>query len=340
MFIVGNFTPPLKLFSLAAIDIRGVNCLPCFIFHKAHLQLYDKYSFCFDSPMQSTLFILKVHVYMCVCVCFVVTPPATSSSIDFSDCHNITEGFMLLVAELSKVLESANFSALKRAFKMRIPGGVLLPDDLKTKIKNAKDLDDLLEALFESKYWNFADLRLIGVLVMSSGIREAKSLVDKYKEVFFSTKLVDILNVCTHTALPPNQYKEYVCRVGSKINKEPDEVTVADLAQYCTALETVIMDINEGSCVLEHVEKGCVEIHWLIPIHCRYHAYKSALNNRHKFHSLHLQYLKIESYPVIYDQFTVQPTVLSTLLGSPNPPVVCKCVCVCVCSCACVYVCM
>ena len=246
-------------------------------------------------------------------------------SIDYSDCHDITEGFTLLVAELSKVLESANFSALKRAFKFRIPGGVQLPDDLKAKIKVAKELDDLLEALFESKYWNFADLRLVGVLVMSSGIREAKTLVDKYKEVFFSTKLVDVLNVCTHTVLPPNQRKEYVCRVGSKISKEPDEITVADLAQYCTALETVIMDINEGSCVLEHVEKGCIELHWLIPIHCRYHAYKSALNNRHKFHSLHLQYLKIETYPVIYDQFTVQPTVLSTLLCSPNP-VVCKCV--------------
>ena len=204
-----------------------------------------------------------------------------------------------MVAELSKVLESANFPALKRAFKLRIPGGVQLPDDLKAKIKEAKELDDLLEALFESKYWNFADLRLVGVLVMSSGIREAKTLVDKYKEVFFSTKLVDVLNVCTHTVLPPNQHKEYVCRVGSKISKEPDEITVADLAHYCTALETVIMDINEGSCVLEHVEKGCIELHWLIPIHCRYHAYKSALNNRHKFHSLHLQYLKIETYPPI-----------------------------------------
>ena len=270
-------------------------------------------------------------LYTCTYIyyfCFIVSPLATTTvcSIDFSDCHNISEGFTLLVAELSKMLESAHFSALKRAFKMKIPDGVQLPDDLKAKILEAKQLDTLLDALVESKYWNFADLRLIGVLVMSSGIREAKSLVDKYKEVFFSTKLVDILNVCTHTVLPPNQHKEYVCRVGSKINKEPDEITVADLAHYCTALETVIMDINEGSCVLEHVEKGCIKLHWLIPICCCYHAYKSALNNRHKFHSLHLQYLKIESYPVIYDQFTVQPTVLSTLLCSSNPPVVCKCV--------------
>ena len=251
--------------------------------------------------VEHQLVIHKVHeqiaTYVCVYVCsfcFVVTPPATyTSNTDFSDCHDITEGFTLLVTELSKVLESANFSALKRAFKMRIPGCVQLPDDLKIKIKDAKDLDTLLEALVKSKYWNFVDLRLIGVLVMSSGIREAKSLVDKYKEVFFSTKLVDIVN--THTVLPPDQQKEYVCRVGSEIGKEPDEVTVADLAQYCTALETVIMDITEGSCVLEHVK----------------------------------------SYPLI----TVQPTG-STLLCSPNPPVVCKCTCVCACVCVCVCACV
>ena len=251
-----------------------------------------------------------------------------SKSIDFSDCDDIIEGFMLLAAELSIILESANFSTLKRAFMMKIPGGVQLPDDLRTKIKEARQLDRLLDALVESKYWNFADLRLINALVISSRIREAKVLIDRYKEVFFDTKLVDILCICTHTVLPPDQRKEYTCRVGTKISKKPDEITVADLAQYCTTLETVIMDINEGSCVLEHIEEGCIKIYWLIPIRCSYHAYKSALNNRHKFHSLHLQYLKIESYPVIYDQFTIQPAVLSTLIRVPScSPIACKCVC-------------
>ena len=233
------------------------------------------------------------------------------------------QGFVVLVAELSELLKSANFTTLKRAFKMKIPGGVQLPDDLRTKIKEAKQLDNLLDALVESKYWNFADLRLVNVLVFSSGIHEAKALVDKYKEVFFSTKLADILNLCTYKVLPPNQHKEYTCRVGNKISKEPNEITVTDLAQYCTTLETVIMDINEGSCVLEHVEEGCTKVHWLIPIQCSYHAYKSALSNRHRFHSLHIQYIQIESYPVIYDQLTVQPTVLSSLL---HLPIVCKCI--------------
>ena len=247
----------------------------------------------------------------------VVAPQSqvAKSSIDFSDCDNINQGFVLLVAELSEVLESVKFPKLKRAFQMRILG-VQLPDDLKAKIKDAKQLDDLLDALVNSKYWNFADLRLIDVLVFSSGIREAKTLVDKYKEAFFGTKLIDVLQIFTKN--PPNQCKEYTYRVAIKISKEPDEMTVGDLADCCSKLEKVILDISEGSCVLDHIEEACVKIHLLMPICCSYHAYKSALNNRCKFFRFCLEYLRIGSYGVIYDQFTIQPTVLSTLLCLPN----------------------
>ena len=213
---------------------------------------------------------------------------AFKKRIDFSDCDDIIEGFMLFVAELSKVMKSADFSILKRAFQMRIPGRVQLPDDLQAKIKKAKQIDDLLDALVESKYWNFADLRLVNILVFSSGICEAKSLVDKYKKAFFSTKLIDVLKMFTIS--PPSQCSEYVYRVSIKISKEPAEITIGDLAQNFTILETVIMDINASSCVLDHIEAGCVKICLFIPIQCSYHAYISALNNHHRFHSLHIQY--------------------------------------------------
>ena len=222
------------------------------------------------------------------------------------------------------MLKRADFFTLRRAIlqQRKVPRGVQFPDDLYQSIKAAQDLDTLLDLLADSKYWSWVDLRLLETLIMSSGIREAKILVNKYKEIIFSKKLSEVLD----KVFLPQQRKDkdaYTTRVGSKIEKDPNEITVADLSRFNTTLERVIMDINNGSCVLEHLEKGCIEIHWLIPVHCRFHAYKSALNNRYRFREMHLQYLHIEPYAPIYDPFTIQPTMLSTLLHLPKP-IACK----------------
>ena len=137
----------------------------------------------------------------------------------------------------------------------RTPGGVHFPDDLHQSIKAAKELDTLLDVLADSDYWNWVDLRLLDILVVSSGIKEAKLLIQKYKDSIFPKKLSEILD-----KLPLPQQKEhkeaYTTRVGTKIQKEPDDVTVGDLSHYCNLLEAVIMDINNGSCVLEHLSTG------------------------------------------------------------------------------------
>ena len=185
-------------------------------------------------------------------------------------------------------------------------------------INSAHDLNALLNVLVNFKYWSWADLRLLETLVISSDIYAAKVYIDKYKESYFPMKLSEVLD-----KLPTPQKKEdkdaYAAKVASKIHKEPNEVTVGVLSHYFEILEVVIMDINKNSCVLENLDVGCLEVHWLIPSQCRFHAYKSALKNRHKFYDIHLQYLHIEPYPPIYDPFTIHPSVLSNLLCLPKP---------------------
>ena len=125
------------------------------------------------------------------------------------------------------------------------------PDDLRQSIKAAKDLDTLLDVLADSKYWNWVDLRLLDALIVSSGIQEAKLLIQKYKDAIFPKKLSEIL------PLQQKEHKDaYISRVGAMIQKEPDDITVGDLARNCNILEAVIMDINNGSCVLEHLSTG------------------------------------------------------------------------------------
>ena len=245
---------------------------------------------------------------------------ASSITIDFSDCDDIPAAFAQLTGEISKLLRKADFYALRRAIVQHknVPKGVQFPDDLYQKIQDSDSLDTLLDLLAVSKHWNWIDLRLLEALTASSGIREAKDLVNKYKKVIFSKKLSEVLD----KMFMPKQKKvkvDYMSKVASKLEKDTNEMTVGDLSKFATSLETVIMDINRGSCVIQHIEDGCIEIHWLIPTHCRFHAYKSALNNRHKFCDIHLQYLQIEPYPPIYDPFTIQPTMLSTLLCLPKP---------------------
>jgi len=263
---------------------------------------------------------------VCACTYYIAlfTGP---SPIDFSDCDDIPAAFSHLTAEVTKLLKRADFHTLRRAIlqQRRTPSGVQFPDDLCQSIRTAQDLNTLLDLLADSDHWSWVDLRLLETLVMSSGIREAKILVNKYKEIIFSKKLSDVLD----KVFMPQQKEHkdaYTSRVGSKIQKEPNEITVGDLSQFISVLEKVIMDINYGCCVLEHLGTGCLEVHCLIPTHCRFHAYKSALNNRHKFCDISLQYLQIEPYPPIYNPFTIQPTMLSTLLHLPKP-ITCKYFC-------------
>ena len=85
--------------------------------------------------------------------------------------------------------------------------------------------------------------------------------------------------------------------------------------KFQSQFEVVIMDINEGKCILDHLKKGCVEVHWYIPTNCVDRAYQTARGKRYQFSSLQLQYLKIGHYPVIQDP--LDQTDTATFAPSP-----------------------
>ena len=179
---------------------------------------------------------------------------ACSSDIDFTDCPDIPTAFSLLTVELHKLLKRADLAILKfGVLKQRwTPGGIEFSDDLQRRIKAATNLDTLLDVLVDSGYWNWVDLRLPSALIVSSGIQEAELLIQKYKDAIFPKKLSEIL--------PLPQQKEhkdaYIYRVAAMMAMEPNEITVRDLARNSDILEAVKMDINNGSCVLEHLSTG------------------------------------------------------------------------------------
>ena len=183
------------------------------------------------------------------------------------------------------------------------------------EIKAANNLNALLDTLAECPYWSWIDLRLLEAMVTASGSRDAKNLLTSYQNGVFSKKLLEVL-----PSVPNREIREgYYSKIVSKIKKDLDQITVFDLLKFQSELETVIMNLKNGICALARIEEGCIEIHWFVPTHFIDHAYKSACLNRHKFCTLHLQYLQIGKYRTIVDPSTLHPSKITTVdLPLPN----------------------
>ena len=215
---------------------------------------------------------------------------------------------------MRRLFKKSDYGDLRRACltQMHNPGGAKLSQNFIEQILRTQNIDDLFDLLVVSPYWSWIDIRILEVMVVASENSQAVQLLNNYKDVVFSKKLIDLL-----PNAPSKEVKEeYYAKVVTKVNKDPNTMTVADLLEFQYQLEVVIMDIQNGVCILEHLEKGCIELHWYIPTSCVDGAYQSARVRCDQFNDLHLQYLKIGHYPVIHDPLA-SPDPVST----PSPPV-------------------
>ena len=224
---------------------------------------------------------------------------------------SISEAFIYLTSNVSRLLQNADFYAIRRSCIEQIstPNGAQLSPDMVQKIKTTSHLNALLDTLAESPYWSWIDLRLLQAIVTASGSSIAKDFLDKYRNAIFSKKLLEVLPSVPNTEIRDAYYSKIV----SKVEKDLENIKVSDLLEFKCQLETVIMDIASGTCSLAYIKEGCIEIHWFVPTHCIDHAYKSACLKRHKFYTLHLQYLQIGTHRKIYDPSSQQPSQPTTV---------------------------
>ena len=232
-------------------------------------------------------------------------------SFDISQFKSIREAFIYLTSNVSKLIQNEDFYAIRRSCieQINTPNGAQLSPDMVQKIKAANNLNSLLDTLAESPYWSWIDLRLLEGVVIASGSSVAINLLRSYQNGVFSKKLLEVL-----PSIPNKEVKDaYYSKIVSKIKKDLEEITVSDLLKFQSELETVIMDLKNGTCALARIEEGCIEIHWFVPTHSIDHAYKSACLKRHKFCTLHLQYLQIGTYRKIYDPSNLHPSQTTTV---------------------------
>lgn len=239
----------------------------------------------------------------------------TATVVTFAHFTTISEAFSFLTSKVKSQLKVADIYDIKRACieQKNNPDAVQLPPDLVAKVKSSESIDDLFNVLAESPYWSWIDIRLLKVMAAASGLLECIQLLSSYKSSVFTRKLIEVI-----PNAPNKKVREkYYSKIVAKIDKDANEITVADLLDFQGDFEKVILDINKGVCILKHVKVGSIEVHWYIPKNCVDSAYQSATTRAYMFSEVHLLWVQISHYPVIYDPFTQSATQkISTPLAS------------------------
>ena len=193
----------------------------------------------------------------------------------------IHTAFQTLTGRITDILAAKNFKKLRRACyqEIRAPTSTL-PESLVQELKPTKSLDDMLDVLALSPYWNWFDTRLLQALVNSSGSPEAEAMLEQFKQIYYARKVSEVLP-CVIVG-PLNDSITFT----EKFNKDPKELTLLDLLKHKHILEYEVMKVAENKVVLSAIKTGCVEIIWQVPIDLVYHIYTSVKKNYIKLSSL------------------------------------------------------
>ena len=108
-----------------------------------------------------------------------------------SDIHS---AYHKLVSEITDIIETKNFKKMRRACYAEIRAvDSTLPVSLIQELKCTKSVDDMLDTLAMSPYWNWFDTRLLQALVSASGSSEAEALLKQFKQIHYARRVNEIL---------------------------------------------------------------------------------------------------------------------------------------------------
>ena len=147
--------------------------------------------------------------------------------------EDVCGAFTYLFTALGILFGKIDFSTLKRACMQR---GTLLPSTYKQQIKEAVNLDDLLDTLDNPTYCNWLNIRILKRIVLSVNIDEGKNLIQAYEKCVYSRKVSDVRKY-----LHSDYFKKSHWRlIYFKIITSSESLTVADIIKYCESLENYV----------------------------------------------------------------------------------------------------
>ena len=182
-----------------------------------------------------------------------------------------------------EILVCGDLSQLQLACIREIKGlGSNLPNKLIPLIEVTSSVNGLLDTLTKSEYWNWFDTRLLTAVTEASGSPEAIKSLEKYKAIYYSRKVSDLI-LCEYKI---KSFKNFVPLV-EKYKKDPEKLTILDLQKHQYEIEKIV----EGGLVLIEIKTGCVELTWQIPHELFYRAYTSMKKKHDELSSLEVKSL-------------------------------------------------
>ena len=188
--------------------------------------------------------------YVCLYAYCVICGDCTDADTytkEFED-EDVIGAFACLFDKLGDLFGKVNFTKLKNACIQR---GTLLPSEFKQQIKEAVQLDDLLDALDNPMYCNWLNIRFLKRIVKTINIPKAKDLIQTYEECVYSRKVSEVMAYFDPRCFNPS----HVSLVNAKITRSSADLTVADIIKYCEALESNV-GVYAGSIIATEYEPG------------------------------------------------------------------------------------
>ena len=209
--------------------------------------------------------------------------------VKFSRNWDIEAAFNNMTSSVETILTVGNFPQLRRACIHRIKSiKNSLPHKLIPQILRTSSMNELLDMLAQSEYWNWFDTRLLEALTYASGSPEAIRSLEQFKQTFYPRKISEFI---PYQLVKP--FREFIS-LQDKFDKDPSEVTVHELLQHKFKIEHEVLDIDEGELVLSCIKTGCVELTWQLPQELVYRAYTSMKRKHDELSSLAVKSLVCE----------------------------------------------
>ena len=233
-------------------------------------------------------------MYSCMYVCmFVAITDGKALRVykeRFSE-DDVEASFLYLVSKLEALWSEADFSELKKICKR----DNRLSNELRNDVRKAPDLEETFDLLTTSPFCTWLELRILKCMAKVADVPEAMDMINVFEECVHKRKCSEVKPYFKKQYINP----DHLTLVEAKFNKNPDNLIVSDLIEYCHKLEGIFKIPAESSIPIRS-EEGCLEIRFAIPTYCCLHAYEVAKSNFFKLRPIHIRYLQIGVYPRIY----------------------------------------